>query len=329
MASHQPTNPRQRDPREEHYHLPLPETGGALFLTRLSPADWARRTTRRAVLYVHGATFPSALSIAYRFDGRSWRDALVDAGYAVWGLDFLGFGGSSRYPAMAAASLDATPLNRADEAARQLEAVIDFITTRGGVDRVSLIAHSWGSMPSGLLAGRSPERVDRLVFFAPIARRASTGAAQPPALPAWRLVSLADQWRRFIEDVPEGEDGGMLSRHFALWGEDYLDCDPTSRSRDPASVRVPSGPSADIAAAWAGTLAYDPALIRAPTLIVRGAWDRVTSVADSRWLHDALCNATDRRLVDIARATHLAHLEESRFALYHHVGEFLAADLSH
>ena len=94
MTSHWPMDDRQSDPREDRFNLTLPDCRGTLFLSRLAPPDWARRTMRRAVLYVHGATFPSALSIAYRFDGRSWRDVLVEAGYAVWALDFLGFGGS-------------------------------------------------------------------------------------------------------------------------------------------------------------------------------------------------------------------------------------------
>ena len=50
------------------------------------------------MLYIHGATFPSALSIAHRFDGTSWRDVLNEAGFDVWGLDFYGFGHSDRYP---------------------------------------------------------------------------------------------------------------------------------------------------------------------------------------------------------------------------------------
>jgi len=114
-------------------------------------------------------------------------------------------------------------------------------------------------MPSGLVAAQPPERIDRLVFFAPIARRADVAADMSQALPPCRLVSLADQWRRFIEDVPAGESGGMLPHHFTRWGEAYLDRDQTSRSRDPASVCVPAGPAAVIAAAWSGTLAYDPA----------------------------------------------------------------------
>src|SRR5438105_9990273 len=74
---------------------------------------------RRAVLYLHGATFPSALSIAHRFDGHSWRDMLCDAGFDVWGLDFHGFGKSDRYPEMGAPAGAHGPLCLAEDAAKQ------------------------------------------------------------------------------------------------------------------------------------------------------------------------------------------------------------------
>ena len=51
------------------------------------------------VVYVHGATFGANLSVFYRFDGRSWADALNGIGLAVWGFDFPGYGRSERYPA--------------------------------------------------------------------------------------------------------------------------------------------------------------------------------------------------------------------------------------
>lgn len=69
------------DPREEHFWVPGPRAGMQLFLRRLSPAQPAPKD--RIVLYVHGGTFPSALSIAHRFDGESWRDVLGAAGFDV------------------------------------------------------------------------------------------------------------------------------------------------------------------------------------------------------------------------------------------------------
>ena len=81
---------------EQGFRIDSPIAGRKLFLRRLPPRAPAADGRRRAVLYVHGLSFPSALSIAYRFDGRSWADHLTDAGFDVWALDFLGFGGSDR-----------------------------------------------------------------------------------------------------------------------------------------------------------------------------------------------------------------------------------------
>jgi hypothetical protein len=72
-------------PKEEHFRIPSPEDNLRLFLRYLPPAD---KTGTAIVLYIHGATFPSAPSIAHRFDGRSWRDELCDAGFHVWGWIF-------------------------------------------------------------------------------------------------------------------------------------------------------------------------------------------------------------------------------------------------
>jgi hypothetical protein len=90
IASHlvhrMPEQPKL-DPREQHFRIPE-SSGLRLFLRYLGPP--AACSVSRVVLYVHGATFPSALSIAHRFDGYSWRDHLNAAGFHVWGLDFIG-----------------------------------------------------------------------------------------------------------------------------------------------------------------------------------------------------------------------------------------------
>jgi pimeloyl-ACP methyl ester carboxylesterase len=308
------------DPREEHFRIPSPHRGLALFLRYLPPSREAA-PAGNTVLYVHGGTFPSALSIAHRFDGRSWRDAMCDAGFHVWGLDFHGFGGSDPYPEMAEPAEAHPPLGRAADCSRQLEAAVRFIRERLDVPRVSLVAHSWGSIVAGEFAGRCPERIDRLVFFGPIARREPRGERQ--RLPGWRLVSAKDQWDRFVADVPAGEAPVLSRRHFDEWGERYLESDPESRARTPAAVKVPSAAFQDIYDAWAGELAYDPGRVRAPVAIIRGEWDGLCTDADARWLFDALAGSALRRDVKIGRATHLMHLEENRFALYRETECFL------
>src|SRR5215813_8343107 len=145
------------DPREQHFRIPSHHDGLSLFL-RYLPPEPETAADGGVVLYVHGGTFPSALSIAHRFDGRSWRDELCAAGFHVWGLDFHGFGRlSDPYPAMRGPAEGTPPLGCAEEASRQLECAVRFIRDRHGVEQISILAHSWGSIVAGRLAGHHPE----------------------------------------------------------------------------------------------------------------------------------------------------------------------------
>jgi pimeloyl-ACP methyl ester carboxylesterase len=306
------------DPREEHHRIDSPEPGLSLFLRHLEPARSGAH--RGPVLYVHGATFPSAQSIAHRFDGRSWRDALCEAGYDVWSFDFLGFGGSDRYPAMKEPATSQVPLCCAADAAKQIDATVRFILERTKFGRLSIVSHSWGGTPACLFAGAYPDFIDRLVLFAPIGVREGPNQAMPPA---WRDVTLEEQWTRFVEDVPSNEAAVLSRRHFDEWGQAYLASDPESLSRTPPAVRVPNGPTADNLAAFAGQGAYDPALVRAPVAIIRGAWDHLVTDADAHRLFEAFENSPSRRDVKISRGTHLMHLEAMRLALWRETIAFL------
>jgi len=308
---------------EEHFLISGPKPDMRLFLRRLGPSP---TPLGRAVLYLHGATFPSGLSIAHRFDGRSWRDALCDAGFGVWGLDFYGFGHSDRYAEMDAPADANSPLGLAEDAAMQLGFAVQFILEHENLTSLSLITHSWGSMVAGRFAGERPALVDRLVLFAPIAQREPSRPARRPNGPAWRVISLEDQWARFIEDVPPGEPPVLSRVHFNDWAQRYLDSDPLSRSRDPAGVKTPSGPFVEILRAWNGELAYEPARVTAPVAILRGDWDRLVTDADARWLFDAFSRSAVKRDVKIGRGTHLMHLETMRAALWRESATFLLGD---
>ncbi len=311
----------QLDPREENFRIPSGHGNLQVFLRYMAPETGAKASDN-VVLYVHGGTFPSALSIAHRLDGRSWRDDLCAAGFHVWGLDFHGFGATSDpYPEMSQQADFRPPLGRTAEASVQLESAVRFILARHGIAKLSLLAHSWGSLVAGHFAARCSDLVRRMVLFGPIARRAPVG--ERTRLPAWRLISLQDQWDRFTADVPAGEAPVMSRRHFDTWGEAYLDCDPASRERTPPSVKVPGGAFQDIYDAWAGEFPYDLALVTAPVAIIRGEWDSLCSDSDAKWLFDGFRNTPIRRDVKISRATHLMHLESGRFALYRETEAFL------
>lgn len=300
------------DPEETLHRIADPRSGLSLLLRRLPAAA----EEAPPVLYVHGATFPSALSVTYRFDigteRGSWRDALHAAGYDVWALDFPGYGGSDRWPAMAGPAAAAPPAGDVEAATGQVVLVLARVAATAG-RRASIIAHSWGSIPAAGAAAQRPDLLHRLVLFGPIAPR--QGGPAPPRMPAWREVSVAQQHARFVADVPDGEPPVLDPGEFAAWGERYLDSDPASRSRTPPTVRVPAGPAHDIARAWGGEWLYDPARILAPVAVLRGEWDSLTTAADAAVLLAAMTAAPERRDVRLARGTHLMHLESGRAAL--------------
>lgn len=273
------------------------------------------------VLFVHGTTFPTALASGYRFDdGTSWIGATAAEGFDVWAVDFAGYGRSDRYPEMSGEPYAAAPLGRAPAAAAQIASAAEHISRERGVEGLSIVAHSWGTIVAARYASSHPHSVQRLVLFGPIARREV--APDVPALPAFRDVTVAEQHSRFIEDVPDGRE--PVLEDFDRWGREYLATDSDAEARDPPAVRIPGGPPADIAASWAGYFPYDPASIGAAVLIVRGAWDSLCQDDDARWLRTRMTSAAEVREAVVERATHLMHLERGRFELYAAVNEFLS-----
>ena len=300
--------------------LPATASDPALHLRR----QRAHGTARAAALYVHGATFPSALSLFFRFDGRSWADALNAAGFDAWGLDFAGYGESERYPEMHQAADAAPPLGRVDAAERQLATALQTLRRltdeRDERQPVHLIAHSWGTLVALRCAATFADALASLTLFGPPAQR--DGSPGPASLPAWRTLTIWEQYRRFIADVPRGEPPVLPDRHIEAWALAYLATDAASASRTPPAVQVPAGPMADIDALWSGESLVDAARVRTPTLLVRGEWDSVCDDRDAARLLAVLAGAPARERV-LAKGTHLMHLETGRIDLHRAVNEFL------
>ena len=67
--------------------------------------------------------------------------------------------------------------------------------------RVSIIAHSCGTLAAGRFAGAYPDLVDRLVLFGPIGCR--EGLASPDPQTPLDYVTVNDQHARFVKTVPK------------------------------------------------------------------------------------------------------------------------------
>ena len=288
-------------------HFIARSNGARLALFRQEP----RQPNGRAVLIVHGATFPTSLSGAYRIAGRSWFDEVCATGFDTWGLDFQGFGDSDGYPE----SSERSPPGRAEDAAAQVETAIEFIRSESRTRSLALIAHSWGTVPAGVLLSQRPGIADSVVFYGPVVASDRAEPASPTPKPPFIDVNRQAQWDAFGAGVPHGIEPPIGEDEFAVWSDEYL--------RGRAHVTVPSGPMVDIERARRGTLPYDPANIEIPALVVRGTWDAVTSEADSIRFFHALRRSPSKQLLWIHGGTHRMHLERRRFELFGAVSAFL------
>jgi len=268
------------------------------------------------VIYVHGSTFGAELSVLLKLDGRSWADALCEAGFNVWAFDFAGYGDSDRYQY----NNDGV-VGGIEQVVPQLRRVIAEVRARNGSRAVSLLAHSWGGSLALRYVSSEGEDLASLVLFAPIVTRMASPMSPAPTSSHF-LLSVWSQYRRFVEDVPHGVAQPLSEAHFQAWSDAFLASDVDSRSRMPPAVLTPVGPQLDWRALWAGQQLYDAAKIKVPTLLVRGEWDRACDEADVAGLLNTLASA-DTACVTIPQATHLMHLESGRSLLYNAVNAFL------
>jgi pimeloyl-ACP methyl ester carboxylesterase len=280
------------------------------------------------VLCVHGATIPSAVSFGYRFaDGLSWEDSLCDAGFDVWMFDFEGYGGSAAPLAYDKPASERPIPVRATDAAQQIAHVVQHILKATGHEKLSIIAHAWGTIPAALYVIDHAETIERLVLFAPAMRRQATPESiaklpDPAKLPAWRRLTVAEQLERFVNDTPKDAASVLAEPTLDRWGPAWLATDPTSTNQTPPAVRVPGGPFADIIAKWTGSDLYDLAQLTGDILLVHGEWDSGSTAAEADNFKSRASNATVT-IRSIPKSGHFALLETNRSLLWDEVNGFL------
>jgi pimeloyl-ACP methyl ester carboxylesterase len=278
--------------------------------------------TSAAVLFIHGASFPTLLASGFSFlPGDSWLAFTAHRGYVACGLDFPGFGASTKPPEMSQDPSEHAPLMRAPDAAAEINRAVDHLRSNFHVQKVHVVAHSWGTIAAAEYAAEHPAGLTSLVLFGPVvpsrvAIKESTGKA-------WYPLNAADRYQqlKFKDVLPPGLDLLEPAVH-KRWTEEFARS--AGDSGGPASeLRIPAGPLADFADAERGILPYDPTRVAVPLLAVYGDYDNVSTDPEVGAFLERFTSSPLRWRLAIAHGTHVMHLERNRRSLYAAVDAFI------
>jgi pimeloyl-ACP methyl ester carboxylesterase len=310
----------------DEFKIPSKSAGIELFLRNKRPSGIQTFASDRIVLFVHGATFPSESTFDLALDGMSWMDFIARTGYDVYLVDVRGYGGSTR-PAAGSGSGDrGAPIATLAEAVEDVDAAVDFIRRRRNVDRIHLIGWSWGTAIMGRYAATHGEKVDRLVLYAPLWQRRvePAGARGFDVKVPYRHVNVASVKSRWLAGVaPDKHERVLPHGWFETWVAANLATDPWGSKQTPPVMRAPNGVFAELQSPGEWAPPYDPAAIRAPTLLVKAEWDADTPSYMAQALFPLLVNAPQKQYVEIGEGTHSVLLERNRMHLFRAVQSFL------
>jgi len=291
------------------------DPGIEIYVRNKRPADLTRFTPERTVLMVHGSTYPAHTGIDLPLGGQSWMDYIASRGYDAYCLDVRGYGRSTRPKAMSEPMQNNPPVARTPDAVKDITAVLNMVLKRRNIPKLNLLGWSWGCTLMATTTIQNPDKVVRLVQYAPPWLRDTPSVLSrnipPGPLGAYRTVTREQARERWLNGVPADKQAALLP-------------DPEGGKQNPPVLRAPNGTVADSQEFWTkGKPMYDPGKITVPVLVVIGEWDHDTPPIMAQTVFSLLVNSPGKRLVMLPEATHHLMLEKNRMMLFRVVQQFL------
>ncbi len=307
------------------YRIPSADRGIELSVRAKTPAGKATFAADEVVVFVHGHGLPSRPAFDVPHPDASWAEWMARRGYAVLLFDLRNCGSSTHERAMEEPPERNPAPSRSYVAVRDVAAVVDHARSKHAVEQVVLVGWSWGATLAGYYASLHPEKVRRLVLYAPIYRGSSPAKPFEPSgayayLPATADV-LRERWGKVLP-IPAGSPPREDAIIEAVAAE-LRASDPTSAFRNPPTIRYPQGASEDLHLARTGRPLWNASSVYSPTLVIVGDHDPFSPPEHAEALMADLTHATLKRRVVIKDATHIAQFEPKRFELFEEVLAFL------
>jgi pimeloyl-ACP methyl ester carboxylesterase len=308
----------------EEAMVPSPQQQMTIYVRNKRPEGMTNFSADRTLVFVHGGTYPASTIFDLEVGGQSWMDFIARRGFDVYSIDLPGYGRSTRQSAFDQPPEANEPsVETTADAVADYKAVVEWVCDRRHLDRVNVMAWSWGGIIVGSFAAEYPEKVNRLVLYAPLWLYHDKPSTTK--LGAYRTVTGASALARWMTGVPEDKKSDLIPKGwFDQWQQATWATDPKAASVNPPALRAPNGVAIDIRTYWmSGKPTYDPSRITAPTLIIQAEWDQDAPPYMSQALFPLLTHAAWKQYDLIGEGTHFVMLEKNRQQLFDSVQNFL------
>jgi pimeloyl-ACP methyl ester carboxylesterase len=293
--------------------------------------------TRGVVLMIHGATTPAVPVFDLPFRNYNWMADLAESGFDVFAMDLQGYGSSPRPtmddPCNTSVSeqklyLIPNPLSQPCSPTYpfrltsiqsdwdEIDTVVDYLRQLRHVDTVNILAWSRGGPRAGGYVARHPEKVERLVLYAPAYNRLSPDhplvALPQPGVPMTVLgrANFSDVWDGQVKCENQFEPAIR-----DVIASTILEFDPLGSTWGAAGVRrAPVWNTGSQNFPNWGWNAHFASLIKVPTLFIRGDLDTQVPEPDVKALY-ADIGSPDKVFIHVACASHYLVWENQHMAL--------------
>ena len=269
-----------------------------LFLWRRPPTT--SQPLRGTILFVHGSSMASQPTFDLTVPGRpdsSVMNWFAARGFDTWCMDCEGYGRSDKQR-----PVNADISNGADD----LEAGSRYIREVTGQERLMVYGISSGALRAGLFAQRHPERVARLALdaFVWTGEGSPTLAERRKKLAQWTSGARRPVDRAFVHSIFERDHPGTADKATVdAFADAILSLDDS----------LPTGTYVDMCAHLP---LVDPVRLTMPTLVMRGEFDGIASMADLVGFFERLPCA-DKQFSVMEGISHASFQQKNYLGVYH------------
>jgi pimeloyl-ACP methyl ester carboxylesterase len=259
----------------------------------------------KVALLVHGGTWSGRPDFDLQIRDYSLMDLLATNGYDTWAIDIHGYGHSDKTD---------KDWSGVQSAAADIDAAVEYITKLRSVTKIDLLGWSAGTQRAGLYVMQHPERVAKLILYAPAwkgtaeyreqVRKRIENGGKP--LGQYRINNEAAARNDFVRDElalhPQYEEDVV-----ALYAREALQTDPQSPNAFADNSDLP---------------VLDPLRITVPTMIIFGEYDYFAKEEDLLPFFSQL-TTRDKRFVLLPHGGHALMLEKDHRRFQQEVLSFL------